>query len=274
MTKIYTKNTWADEVLAGAERYDIKDNAGVAIDTNVQINLVTAVATAGTDVDATKMNNLESGVDTLDTLLADRLLTVYTTGGTSTAFTLTTLAASALENGERWRVIFNATAGASPTLERDGLGAIALKHYNSAGAKVACGATTLISGMRSDVIYDGTDYIVLDILPPAYLAPRTGSTTSSATPTINADAVDMYLLTAQTVDITSFTTNLTGTPLEGQKLWIAITGTAARAITWGAKFEAGAVALPTTTVTTQRLDVGFVWNTVTSKWRCMASGSA
>ena len=101
---------------------------------------------------------------------------------------------------------------------------------------------------------------------------RTGTATSSATPTINTDNVDFYSLTAQAADITSFTTNLSGTPTEGQTLWIAITGTAARAITWGATFEAGAVALPTTTVTTTRLDVAFVWNTVSLKWRCMASG--
>lgn len=100
---------------------------------------------------------------------------------------------------------------------------------------------------------------------------RTGTTTSSATPTINTDNVDFYSLTAQAADITSFTTNLSGTPTEAQKLQIAITGTAARAITWGASFEASTVALPTTTVTTNRLDVGFVWNTVTSKWRCVAS---
>ncbi len=100
---------------------------------------------------------------------------------------------------------------------------------------------------------------------------RTGNTASSATPTINTDNVDMYLLTAQAEDITSFTTNLSGTPTEGQTLMISITGTAARAITWGSSFEASTVALPTTTVTTARLDVGFIWNTVTSKWRCVAA---
>ena len=99
----------------------------------------------------------------------------------------------------------------------------------------------------------------------------TGTTTSSATPTINTDNVEFYSLTAQAVDITSFTTNLSGTPTENQTLWIAITGTAARAITWGTSFEASTVALPTTTVTTNRLDVGFVWNTVTLKWRCVSS---
>lgn len=100
---------------------------------------------------------------------------------------------------------------------------------------------------------------------------RTGTAASSATPTINTDNVDFYSLTAQAEAITSFTTNLSGTPTEGQTLWIAITGTAARGITWGASFEASTVALPTTTVSTNRLDVGFVWNTVSSKWRCVAT---
>lgn len=100
---------------------------------------------------------------------------------------------------------------------------------------------------------------------------RTWTTASSATPTINTDNVDHYLITAQTVDITSFTTNLSGTPTEWQKLLISITGTAARAITWGSSFESSTIALPITTVSTNRLDVWFVWNTVSSKWRCVAT---
>lgn len=95
---------------------------------------------------------------------------------------------------------------------------------------------------------------------------RYDSTTSSATPTINTDNVDVYELTAQAVDITSFTTNLSGTPTIDQTLHIIITGTAARAITWGASFESSTVALPTTTVSTNRLDVFFVWTG--SIWRC------
>jgi len=100
---------------------------------------------------------------------------------------------------------------------------------------------------------------------------RTGTTTSSATPTINTDNVDYYSLTAQTVAITSFTTNLSGTPTLAQQLRIDVTGTAARAITWGASFANGPVALPTTTVTTTRLSVLLEWDG--SIWRCMASGS-
>jgi hypothetical protein len=105
------------------------------------------------------------------------------------------------------------------------------------------------------------------------LSPRTGTTASSATPTINTDNVDHYEITAQTTDITSMTTNLSGTPTDREVLTISITGTASRAITWGSGFENGAAALPSTTDGTKRLDTIFWWNATTSKWRCMAAGS-
>lgn len=99
---------------------------------------------------------------------------------------------------------------------------------------------------------------------------RVGSIISAATPTINTDAVDFFIITGQTVDITSFTTGLSGTPVQAQTLWIAITGTGSRAISWGSSFESSLVTLPTTTSGTSRLDIGFIWNVVTAKWRCVA----
>jgi len=96
---------------------------------------------------------------------------------------------------------------------------------------------------------------------------RTVSITSSATPSIDTDATDVYLITAQTEAITGIT--VTGTPTNSQGLIVAITGTASRAITWGASFEASTVALPTTTSGTAKLTVGFIWNSATSKWRCV-----
>lgn len=101
---------------------------------------------------------------------------------------------------------------------------------------------------------------------------RVGSTTSSATPTINTDNVDIYKLTAQAVDITSFTTNLSGTPNDGDILEIQITGTAARAITWGSAFVSSTITLPATTVTTATLTVILQYYTTSSygnnKWVC------
>ena len=91
---------------------------------------------------------------------------------------------------------------------------------------------------------------------------------NSATPAVDTDNYDVVHITAQTAAITSFT--MTGTPVDGDTLRVSITGTAAVGITWGTSFEASTVALPTTTATTARLDVGFLWNTETSKWRCAA----
>jgi hypothetical protein len=116
----------------------------------------------------------------------------------------------------------------------------------------AAGTFTLISNTR---------------INPRVLA----STANSATPTLNTDSYDMMVITGQSVAITNFSTNLTGTPVNGQKLIISITGTGAIAITWGTSFESSTVTLPSTTVTTNRLDIGFIWNVATSKWRCVAS---
>ena len=178
MTKTYTKNTWTDEVLGGAERYDIKENGGAAFKSNMQIDLVTPVAVAGTPVNASRMNNLENGVDTLDDAL-----NVYTTGGTSTAYTLTTPRASALTTGEMWRVKFHATAGTTPTLNRDSKGAKSLKYY-SAGSKVAITSAVVYAGMVCDVYYDGTDYVLSNgVLRLDELAAPTDVTTLNASTT-------------------------------------------------------------------------------------------
>lgn len=94
---------------------------------------------------------------------------------------------------------------------------------------------------------------------------------NSATPSIDTDSYDVVHITNQTAAITSFTSGLTGTPTDGDMLRISITGTAAVAITWGLSFESSTVTLPTTTASTTRLDVGFIWNTESTKWRCVAS---
>lgn len=103
------------------------------------------------------------------------------------------------------------------------------------------------------------------------VTPRSTSITSSATPTINTDNVDAVDITALAADITSMTTNLSGTPTNFQKLIIRIkdNGTS-RAITWGSGFEAAGQALPTATTISKRTTVGFIYDTTTSKWGCVA----
>lgn len=134
--------------------------------------------------------------------------------------------------------------------------------------------TFAVPGAYTYTLPGATDTILgrvsTDTVTNKRISLRTGTTASSATPTINTDNTDLYSITAQSAAITSFTTNLTGTPVLGDGLIIEITdnGTA-RAITWGASFEASTVALPTTTVISTKLTVCFMWNTTTSKWRCV-----
>lgn len=104
------------------------------------------------------------------------------------------------------------------------------------------------------------------------ITPRITTIASNANPTINTDNCDAVTITAQAEAIVSMTTNLSGTPVNFQKLIVRVKddGTA-RAIAWGAKFEAKGVALPTTTVISKVLTVGFIHDTVTAKWGCVAS---
>jgi hypothetical protein len=109
-----------------------------------------------------------------------------------------------------------------------------------------------------------------DTLSNKRITPRTVTVTASATPTVNSDNTDVASITGLSMAITDMSTNLTGTPAANDEIHYSITdnGTA-RALTWGAKFEASTIALPTTTVINTRLDCRYKWNTVTSKWRLM-----
>ena len=93
---------------------------------------------------------------------------------------------------------------------------------------------------------------------------------NAATYSVNTDSYDVVHITAQTATITSIAT--TGTPVDGDTLRISITGTAAVPFTLSAtNFEASTVPLSTTTTGTARLDMGFFYNSETSKWRQVAT---
>jgi len=98
---------------------------------------------------------------------------------------------------------------------------------------------------------------------------REGTSASAATHTIDSDSYDIFTVTAQAEAVTFAAPS--GTPTDGQSLIIRIkdNGTA-RAITWNAAFAAGDISLPTTTVLSKTLYVGFMWNADASKWQCLA----
>jgi hypothetical protein len=125
---------------------------------------------------------------------------------------------------------------------------------------------------NADNTSDATKNAATATLTNKRIPPRITTITSSATPTVNTDNCDMVTITALAEAITSMTTNLSGTPNNGEMLLYRIkdNGTA-RAITWGASFVAMGASLPTTTVLSKVLHVLFVWDSVTSKWGCIST---
>jgi hypothetical protein len=88
------------------------------------------------------------------------------------------------------------------------------------------------------------------------------------TPAINTDTCDIVDIAPLSTAINTMSTNLTGTPIDGDVLVIRITDNGTpRVITWGTGFEASTVALPITTVGGVMLTCGFQYNGATSKFR-------
>jgi hypothetical protein len=102
--------------------------------------------------------------------------------------------------------------------------------------------------------------------------PRVLTISSSLTPAFDLDSYDELHITALSGNITSFSTNLTGTPSNSRVIIITIedNGTA-RSIIWGALFVSMLATLPTTTVVGKKLAIGLKYNSTTSLWECWAA---
>jgi hypothetical protein len=87
---------------------------------------------------------------------------------------------------------------------------------------------------------------------------------------------DQFNITALAASITSMTSGLSGSPVDGQKLLIRIkdNGTA-RSIAWGSAFvSSGVASLPVVTVVLKTHLVGLLWDSATAKWVCVGTDLA
>lgn len=140
----------------------------------------------------------------------------------------------------------------------------------SLGSNTVSGTTAQFNTALSD-----GDFATLagtETLTNKRITARVQSVSDAATITPDADANDCVDITAIAQAFTI--ANPTGTPTNFQKLIIRIkdNGTA-RAITFGSNYVAGGVSLPTTTVLSKILTLGFIYNTANSlnKWQLVAS---
>jgi len=229
-------------LLASADVATFRTNAGLAIGTDVQAYDAELAALAG----------LVSAADKFP---------YFTGSGTASLLTIVSAIRTILASADVATFRTNAGLGTGDSPQFTG---VELGHASDTTLSRSAAGVMAVEGVAVPTISS------TNTLTNKRVTKRVGTVASSATPTINTDNYDIFTITAQNTDITSMTTNLSGTPTDGQELLISITGTLSRNITWGTSFEDGNSILPDATSGTQRLDVFLMWNAVTSKWRCCA----
>ena len=265
---------------------------GVAAATSINKVAITAPATGSTLTIADGKTLTQS--NTLTYTGTDGSSVAFGTGGTVLYTTSTlplTVGSTTIASGTSTRILYD-NAGVlgeytitgtgtvvamqtSPSFTTPSLGVATATSIN--GNILTTGSSTYTGTAAATYTFPGASATIVgtaatQTLTNKRITRRVVTTTQSATPTINTDNTDMSSITGLAQAITSMTTNLSGTPVQGDFLEIQITdnGTA-RGLTWGTSFVASTVALPTTTVISTLLHVLFEWDSGSSKWVCVAT---
>lgn len=247
---------------------------GVATATSINKVAITAPATSATitvadgqtltvNGSATITNGTHSGTNTGDQ-------TITLTGdvtGTGTGSFAATIANNAVTFGKMQAVSANVVLG------NDAAGTAVQELTFSLAAQQLCDDASH-SAMRTTLgLAIGTDVQAYDaniltktstgVVTNKQYSPRTTTTASTATLTIDADATDLAIITAQAVALTIAAPTPVTNVVDGQRLMIRIVDNGgAQTISWNAKFRAvGVSALPSTTVAGKTMYVLCVWNT-------------
>jgi hypothetical protein len=276
--------TLLEEAIGGYVSVTVTDGADTTLSTN----------NGSADQSRNMTINLTGSLSAARTVICPAIEKVYivrnaTTGGYAVTFKVSGQTGVSIPNGSTYILYVNGTDAflATGTIAAQNANAVSITGGSITGitdlavadggtgaSDAATARTNLGLGtIATQAAPSGTVVGTTDTqtLTNKRVTPRVSSlSANSATPALNTDSFDMLIITGQTANITSMTTNLTGTPTTGQKLWISFTAASGTpTVTWGASFESSTVTLPTG-MTTTRSDIGFVWNQATSKWRCVA----
>ena len=212
----------------------------------------------------------------------DRTLTIPTTWSLARGGNITTLLVPASTTlqvrlqylSSRWEILGDppATTGVGNYLLSYGTAAIAnTKTFTVSNTLTLAGTdgTSMTMPGSSQTLVGAT---ATQTLTNKRFTPRVISITSSATPAINTDNADAVTITALAANVTSFTTNLTGTPGNFDQLFIRIKddGTS-RTLAWGTSFSSRGATLPTATTAGKTHSVLLIYNAVTSTWDCVST---
>ena len=146
--------------------------------------------------------------------------------------------------------------------------------FYSTTASAVPTAISLVNGELAININDGKLYYKdsggsVQMLVARY---RVVTVADAASVTINGDTTDMAIQT-NTQAVGTLTINApTGTPVSGQKLIFRLQSTNIQTFSWNAIFQGSTdLALPTASTGSSKYDyMGFIYNTVNSKWQMVA----
>ena len=212
---------------------------------------------------------------TLGVATATSINKVTITAPASSA-TLTIANTGSLITSGAYAITFTATNTTGVTLPTTGTLATLAGSETLSSKTLTNPIISSISNTGTLTLPTSTDTLVgkatTDTLTNKRITKRVQSVSDSATITPNADSDDAVDITAIAQAFTI--ANPSGTPTNFQTLLIRIkdNGTA-RAITWGSGYVAGGVSLPSTTILSKILNLGFIYNTANSlnKWQLLAS---
>jgi hypothetical protein len=154
--------------------------------------------------------------------LANQTYTAYTTGGTSSAYTVTASPALTTYTNARLALTLNATPTGSPTMNWNALGAKNWKYYDALGNKQFVTSTQALINQITDNWYDGTDVILLNPLSSIYTAIRSylaGCTLSTA-----GSSATMSIAAGQAMDSTNVTSMTLAAIAKITSAWVVGTG--------------------------------------------------
>ncbi len=216
---------------------------------------------------------------------ADRVKDVVSVGGTGTITlsgtppaTFRALAAIGatgttfdyvMEDGTNWEIGTGTTGATANTFTR-----VVTKSSNSdtavsfsTGANffITASSATLAPLINAVTASSTTNFTNKRITSRVYAYSAPG-----ATPTFSTDSYDRINMTGIAATITSMSSGVTGTPVEGDTIVLCFTdnGTT-KSITWGSLWVAGTLTLPLSTVASTKMTCSFDWDAAASKWRLM-----
>jgi len=205
----------------------------------------------------------------LSSVLQLQTVVSFTTAGTSGAYTLTpSPVILSYGAGTAFDVVFHATCGAAPTININGLGAIALQRADATGAYVNLTAGDVVANWRSQVVLlDSTHVLVRQVIPSVMNGVQLGNVnvftknqstaavalTSGASIAVDASLSNNFKLVLGINATLANPTNMT----DGMVLNFRIKqdATGSRTLAYGTKFKWVGGVTPTLSTATNAVDL-------------------